>query len=74
VEDPEAVRKTYLRHARMPFNVTGTPAISVPTGFTSDGLPLGMQVAGKANDEAMLYRVSWAYCDTTRWTERHPSL
>lgn len=74
VEDREAVAGTYMRHARMPFNVTGTPAISVPSGFTSDGLPLGMQIAGKANDEAMLYRVAWAYCDATGWTQRHPAL
>jgi aspartyl-tRNA(Asn)/glutamyl-tRNA(Gln) amidotransferase subunit A len=75
VDDPDAVQRTYMRHARMPFNVTGTPALSVPTGFSDDGLPLGMQIAGKANDEAMVYRVAYAYEQATRWAERfHPSL
>ena len=70
VDDPEAVQRTYMRHARMPFNVTGTPAIAVPTGFTDEGLPLGMQIAGRANDEAMVYRVAYAYEQATRWAER----
>jgi aspartyl-tRNA(Asn)/glutamyl-tRNA(Gln) amidotransferase subunit A len=74
VDDPDAVQRTYMRHARMPFNVTGTPALSVPTGFTDDGLPLGMQIAGKANDEAMVYRVAYAYEQATRWSERRPSM
>jgi aspartyl-tRNA(Asn)/glutamyl-tRNA(Gln) amidotransferase subunit A len=74
LEDRQAVQNTYHRHARMPFNVAGTPALSVPTGFTSEGLPLAMQLAGKENDEAMLYRVAWAYGEATGWTERHPSL
>jgi len=47
----------------MPFNVTGTPAIAVPTGLSASGLPLGMQIAGKAFDEAMVYRVAAAYCE-----------
>jgi Asp-tRNA(Asn)/Glu-tRNA(Gln) amidotransferase A subunit family amidase len=45
----------------------------VPTGFTADGLPLGMQLAGKANDEALVYRIAAAYAEATRWSERHPA-
>ena len=56
----------------MPFNVTGTPAISVPTGFTAAGLPLGMQIVGRAFAEPMVYRVAQAYCDATRFGERRP--
>ena len=70
-DDPE-MTKAYERQARMPFNVTGTPALAVPTGFSSEGLPLGMQIAGKANDEAMLYRIAWQYEEATQWTARHP--
>jgi aspartyl-tRNA(Asn)/glutamyl-tRNA(Gln) amidotransferase subunit A len=74
LEDREAVRRTYMRHARMPFNVTGTPAISVPAGFAREGLPLGIQIAGKANDEAMVYRVAWAYSEAAGWIRQHPAL
>jgi aspartyl-tRNA(Asn)/glutamyl-tRNA(Gln) amidotransferase subunit A len=70
VEDAEAVARTYERHCRMPFNVTGTPAIAVPTGFSAGGLPLGMQIATRAFDEAMLYRIAHAFCAATGLTER----
>jgi aspartyl-tRNA(Asn)/glutamyl-tRNA(Gln) amidotransferase subunit A len=72
IDDSEAVARTYERQCRMPFNVTGTPAISVPTGFTSTGLPLAMQIAGRAFAEPMVYRIAQAYCDATRFGERHP--
>ena len=70
-DDPE-MPKAYERHARMPFNVTGTPALAVPTGFSSEGLPLGMQIAGKANEEGTLYRIAWQYEEATQWIARHP--
>jgi len=73
VDDAEAVARTYERHCRMPFNVTGTPAIAVPTGFSAGGLPLGMQIATRAFDETMLYRIAHAFCAATRLTERRPS-
>ena len=72
IDDFEAVARTYERQCRMPFNVTGTPAISVPTGFTSNGLPLAMQIAGRAFAEPMVYRIAQAYCDATRFGERRP--
>jgi aspartyl-tRNA(Asn)/glutamyl-tRNA(Gln) amidotransferase subunit A len=71
-DNPAAIAAAYVRHARIPFNVTGTPAIALPTGFSTEGLPLGMQIAGKAFDEAMLYRIAWQYFESTGWTARHP--
>lgn len=71
-DNTEAIASAYVQHARMPFNVTGTPAIAVPTGFSAEGLPLGMQIAGKAFGEAMLYRIAWQYCETAGWTAHHP--
>ena len=71
-DNSEAIAAAYVRHARMPFNVTGTPAIAVPTGFSAERLPLGMQIAGKAFDEAMLYRIAWQYCEAAGWNARHP--
>jgi aspartyl-tRNA(Asn)/glutamyl-tRNA(Gln) amidotransferase subunit A len=72
IDDAEMVAKTYERQCRMPFNVTGTPAISVPTGFTTAGLPTAMQIVGPAFAEPMVYRVAQAYCEATERCERHP--
>ncbi|HLH92002.1 MAG TPA: amidase [Xanthobacteraceae bacterium] len=72
IDDDAAVARTYERQCRMPFNVAGGPCVSVPTGFSKSGIPLAMQIAGRAFDEATVYRVAWAYCDAAGWTERHP--
>ena len=53
---------------RLVFNVTGTPAISVPTGFSQSGMPLAMQIAGHAFDEPMVYRIAQAYCEAADCT------
>ena len=45
IDDPAAVAKTYDQQCRLVFNVTGAPAISVPTGLSQSGLPLAMQIA-----------------------------
>jgi aspartyl-tRNA(Asn)/glutamyl-tRNA(Gln) amidotransferase subunit A len=74
IDDDKAVHYTYGRQARAPFNVTGSPALSVPTGFSQSGLPLGMQLVGKPFSEALLYRVAYAYEQATGWVNRHPSL
>ncbi|MGD0434719.1 MAG: amidase [Acetobacteraceae bacterium] len=42
----------------IPFNVTGHPAMSVPIGLASDGLPIGVQIVGRPFDEATVFRVS----------------
>jgi aspartyl-tRNA(Asn)/glutamyl-tRNA(Gln) amidotransferase subunit A len=62
IDDVDAVLKTYDQQARLVFNVTGQPAISVPTGFSKSGLPLAMQIAGHAFDEPTVFRVAQAYC------------
>jgi aspartyl-tRNA(Asn)/glutamyl-tRNA(Gln) amidotransferase subunit A len=72
IDDKEAIARSYERHCRMPFNVTGAPAISVPTGFSRDGLPLAMQIAARPFDEPMLFRVAHAYCAATGFTARRP--
>jgi aspartyl-tRNA(Asn)/glutamyl-tRNA(Gln) amidotransferase subunit A len=74
IEDAQASATLYPRQARAPFNLTGHPALSVPTGFNDEGLPLAMQIVGRAFDEATVYRVAGAYENETRWHERHPPL
>lgn len=51
----------------IPFNVTGHPAMSVPVGIASDGLPIGVQIVGRPFDEAMVFRVSRAVEVLSRW-------
>jgi aspartyl-tRNA(Asn)/glutamyl-tRNA(Gln) amidotransferase subunit A len=58
----------------MPFNVLGLPGISVPCGFTGDGLPVGLQIIGKAFDEAGVLRLAHAYEQATDWPRRRPPL
>jgi len=59
----------------MPFNVTGTPAMSVCCGFTDDtGLPLSFQIVGKRFQDATVLRAADAYERTTSWRQRRPPL
>ncbi|MDA0770586.1 MAG: hypothetical protein BZY79_03485 [SAR202 cluster bacterium Casp-Chloro-G4] len=57
-----------------PFNITGTPTISVPCGFTSDGMPIGMQLSGRAFEDALVLRVAQAYEEATDWHTRRPPI
>ena len=55
-----------------PFNQTGMPAISVPCGFDSAGLPLGLQIAGKPFDEPTVLKVAYTYQQYARWYQKRP--
>jgi aspartyl-tRNA(Asn)/glutamyl-tRNA(Gln) amidotransferase subunit A len=57
----------------IPVNLAGLPGISVPCGF-SRGLPVGLQLIGKALGEEMLLRVAYAYEQSTDWRKRRPEL
>ncbi len=57
-----------------PLNQAGLPACTVPCGFTSEGLPVGLQIAGRAFDEATVLRVAHAYEQATDWHPRRPPL
>jgi aspartyl-tRNA(Asn)/glutamyl-tRNA(Gln) amidotransferase subunit A len=57
-----------------PYNLTGLPAISIPCGFDRDGLPIGLQIAGRPFDEATVLRVAHAYERTHEWKDRTPAL
>ena len=59
-------------HCSRPFNYLGLPALSVPAGFTSNGLPTGFQLVGRPFDEATLFRAARAYERETGWSEQAP--
>ena len=58
----------------IPASLAGVPGVSLPGGFTLAGLPIGLQVIGKAYDEATVLRVAHAYEQATDWHTRKPVL
>ncbi len=62
----ENVIDAFLRF-NIPYDLTGFPAISLPCGFSASGLPVGLQIAGKAFDEVTILRAASAYEQSTRW-------
>ena len=57
-----------------PWNLTGLPAISIPCGFSKAGLPIGMQVVGRAFDEPTVFKVADASQRLTDWHTRVPEI
>ena len=57
-----------------PWNICGVPTISVPCGFTSSGMPIGLQLAGRPFEDALVLRVAQAYEQATEWHTRRPPL
>jgi aspartyl-tRNA(Asn)/glutamyl-tRNA(Gln) amidotransferase subunit A len=57
----------------LPFNLSGHPAMSVPCGFSSEGMPIGMQLIGKPLAEALLLRAAHQYQQATEWHRRAPA-
>jgi aspartyl-tRNA(Asn)/glutamyl-tRNA(Gln) amidotransferase subunit A len=55
-----------------PFNFTGLPALALPCGFSSSGLPISLQLAGRAFEEATVLRAGHAYERATDWHTRRP--
>ena len=55
-----------------PFNISGHPAASIPCGWTSDGLPIGMQIVGKRFDELTVLQASKAFEDMSPWQDKKP--
>jgi aspartyl-tRNA(Asn)/glutamyl-tRNA(Gln) amidotransferase subunit A len=53
-------------------NLAGLPAVSVPCGFTSDGLPVGLQLTAPMFEEATMLRIGDAHERDTRWADREP--
>ena len=65
---PDSGANTY------PFSLAGYPAISVPCGFTSDGLPIGLQLVAKPFDETALLRIAQEYQQASEWSQYQPDL
>jgi Asp-tRNA(Asn)/Glu-tRNA(Gln) amidotransferase A subunit family amidase len=55
-----------------PYNLTGQPAVSIPCGWTKDGLPLGLQLVGRRGDDGLVLRVAAAIEEQAPWSHRRP--
>lgn len=55
-------------------NIAGVPGMSIPCGFSQEGLPIGLQLIGPHLSEMLLFQVSHAYQQTTDWHTKNPSL
>ena len=67
-------RARLLTRLTSPFNITGLPALSVPCGFSSEGLPIGLQIASRAWNESGVLRIGYAYQQATEWHKTKPSI
>jgi aspartyl-tRNA(Asn)/glutamyl-tRNA(Gln) amidotransferase subunit A len=73
LDGPDAVEQARtLTRFTAPFNLTGLPALSLPCGFTRDGLPIGLQIIARPWAEAALLRAGQAYEGATEWHLRRP--
>jgi aspartyl-tRNA(Asn)/glutamyl-tRNA(Gln) amidotransferase subunit A len=75
-EDPDTLRSReilMLRNTR-PINTWGVPAVSVPCGFTAEGLPIGLQIIGPPWREDLVLQLAYAYEQATEWHNCSPDL
>ena len=70
---PAPSGELWLRNTR-PFNAYGLPTISIPCGFTSQGLPIGLQIAGPRFGESKVLAFAYAFEQATDWHKRVPTL
>ena len=70
IEGSDAIEQAgKLTRFTAPFNLAGLPAISIPCGFTNEGLPIGAQLVGNYWDEATVLRAANAYEKNTKWMD-----
>jgi aspartyl-tRNA(Asn)/glutamyl-tRNA(Gln) amidotransferase subunit A len=74
IDDEEAVARSYPRQARNVFNLTGHPAIALMSGLSKAGLPLSIQLVGRALDEPTLLRAAAGFERATEWHRRRAPL
>ena len=74
ITDPTFMAKLEPMLATPYWDAAGNPVVSVPMGFTADGLPLGFQLAGRPFDEALVLKAADAYQQDTDWHLRLPPI
>jgi len=75
IEGHDAVEQAgRLTRFTAPFNLAGLPALSLPCGFTKDGLPIGLQIVSRAWADARVLNAGYAFEQATEWHEKRPEL
>jgi aspartyl-tRNA(Asn)/glutamyl-tRNA(Gln) amidotransferase subunit A len=75
IEGHDAVEQAArLTRFTAPFNLSGLPALSLPCGFTREGLPIGLQIVSRAWGESKVLNIGHAFEQTTEWHKRMPVL
>lgn len=75
IEGLDAVEQAArLTRFTAPFNLAGLPALSIPCGFTKDGLPIGLQIVSRAWADAKVLNAGYAFEQATEWHARRPDL
>lgn len=75
IEGPDAVEQArILTRFTSPFNLAGFPALSLPCGFSKEGLPIGLQIVARPWSEAKVLRAGFAYEQATEWHLKQPAL
>lgn len=69
--ETDSVFGAILRNTE-PFDLTGLPALVVPCGIASDGMPMSLQIAGRPFDEAGLFKIGHAFQQASDWHTRRP--
>jgi len=67
-------RARQLTRFTAPFNLTGLPALSLPCGFTKEGLPIGLQIVSRSWNEVGVLRAGYAFQEVTEWHMMKPKL
>jgi amidase len=71
LQDP-AIQLDLLLQFTAPFNCSGNPAITLPAGFSSDGMPVGLQLVGRHREESLLLRAGQVFQNETAWQQHLP--
>ena len=75
IEGHDAVEQAArLTRFTAPFNLAGLPALSVPCGFTREGLPIGLQIISRAWGESKVLNIGHAFEQATEWHKRMPTI
>jgi len=75
IEGHDAVEQAArLTRFTAPFNLAGLPALSLPCGFTTDGLPIGLQIVARAWADARVLNAGYGFEQATEWHKKRPAL